>query len=75
MNKSSAKGPTTEPRLQECLGCGLFQTIPALPPGTKAYCARCPTILRRTSTHRLDHIVALSLTAFILLVVMGARRR
>jgi paraquat-inducible protein A len=75
MNRSSAKGPTTEPRLRECPGCGLFQTIPALPPGTKAYCARCPTILRRTSTHRLDHIVALSLTAFILLVVMGARRR
>jgi paraquat-inducible protein A len=35
-----------------------------------AQCVRCPTILRRTSTHRLDHIAALSLTAFILLVVM-----
>jgi paraquat-inducible protein A len=35
-----------------------------------AQCVRCPTILRRTSGHRLDHIIALTLTAFILLVVM-----
>jgi len=35
-----------------------------------AQCARCPTVLRRTSSHRIDHIAALSLTAFILLVVM-----
>jgi len=70
MNRSSAKGPTTERQLRECPGCGLFQTIPALPPGTTTHCARCPTILRRTSTHRLDHIAALTLTAFILLVVM-----
>jgi uncharacterized paraquat-inducible protein A len=32
-------------------------------------CVRCPTTLLRTST-RLHHIAALSLTAFILLVVM-----
>jgi paraquat-inducible protein A len=70
MNRSSADGPTTEPQLRECPGCGLFQTTPALPPGTTAHCARCPTILRRTSTHRLDHIAALSVMAFILLVVM-----
>src|SRR5215472_1962730 len=70
MNRFSAKGPTTEPQLRECAGCGLFQTIPALSSGTTAHCARCPTILRRTSTHRLDHIAALSLTAFILLGVM-----
>jgi paraquat-inducible protein A len=35
-----------------------------------AHCARCSTVLRRTSAHRLDHIAALTLTAFILLVVM-----
>jgi paraquat-inducible protein A len=60
----------TEPQLRECSGCGLLQTVPALAPGTTAQCARCPTILRRTSSHRLDHIAALTLTAFILLVVM-----
>ena len=35
-----------------------------------AQCARCPTTLRRTSAHRLDHIIALAVAAFILLVVM-----
>jgi paraquat-inducible protein A len=35
-----------------------------------AYCARCPTALRRTSAHRLDHIIALAVAAFVLLVVM-----
>ena|SRR5215471_577753 len=70
MNRSPSDQPATEPQLRECPGCGLFQTVPALAPGMSAYCARCPTILRRTSTHRLDHIAALSLTAFILLVVM-----
>jgi uncharacterized protein len=57
-------------QLRECAGCGLFQTVPALAPGATAQCARCPTVLRRTSAHRLDHIAALTLTAFILLVVM-----
>src|SRR4029077_823974 len=31
---------------------------------------RCPTILRRTSAHRPDHIAALAVSAFVLLVVM-----
>jgi paraquat-inducible protein A len=35
-----------------------------------ARCDRCPTILRRTSSHRLDHIIALTVAAFILLAVM-----
>ncbi len=35
-----------------------------------AHCARCPTTLRRTSTHRLDHIIALSFAALALLVIM-----
>jgi paraquat-inducible protein A len=47
-----------------------MQTVPVLVPGMTAQCARCPTILRRTSYHRLDHIAALTSTAFILLVVM-----
>jgi paraquat-inducible protein A len=48
----------------------LLQTVPALAPGMSAQCARCPTTLRRTSSHRPDHIAALTLAAFVLLVVM-----
>src|SRR5215470_2311856 len=70
MKRLSADRPTTEPQLRECQGCGLFQTVPALPPGTTARCARCPTILRRTSSHRIDHIIALTSAAVILLIVM-----
>ncbi|MGC1891513.1 MAG: paraquat-inducible protein A, partial [Stellaceae bacterium] len=60
----------TEPQLRECPGCGLLQTVPPLAPGTSAQCARCPTILRRTSAHQIEHIIALTLAAFVLLVVM-----
>jgi len=35
-----------------------------------AQCVRCPTSLRRTSAHRADHIAALAVAAFVLLVVM-----
>jgi paraquat-inducible protein A len=70
MKRRSANRPTTEPQLRECPSCGLFQTVPGLPPGSTAQCARCPTILRHTSSHRIDHIIALTLTAFILLIVM-----
>jgi paraquat-inducible protein A len=62
--------PATEPQLRECVGCGLLQTVPALAPGMTARCVRCPTILRRTSVHRIDHIIALTSAAFILLIVM-----
>jgi paraquat-inducible protein A len=60
----------TQPQLRECPGCGFFQTVPALAPGTTAQCARCPTTLRRTSNHRIDHLIALTVAAFVLLVVM-----
>jgi paraquat-inducible protein A len=64
----------TEPQLRECPGCGLFQTVPALAPGSTAQCVRCSTILRRTSNHRPDHLIALAATAFILLVIMCSTR-
>ncbi|MGH7030645.1 MAG: paraquat-inducible protein A, partial [Stellaceae bacterium] len=48
----------------------LLQMVPALTPGTSAQCARCPTILRRASAHRLDHIIALTVAALVLLAVM-----
>jgi paraquat-inducible protein A len=38
--------------------------------GMTAQCARCSTTLRRTSNHRHDHLIALTATAFILLVIM-----
>jgi paraquat-inducible protein A len=67
---SPAERPQTPPQLRECPGCGRFQTVPALAPGMTAQCVRCPTILRRTSSHRIDHIIALATAAFVLLVVM-----
>jgi paraquat-inducible protein A len=70
VKRSSVNPTATEPQLRECPGCGLFQTVPALTPGETAQCVRCPTILRRTTRHRVDHVIALTLTAFILLVVM-----
>src|SRR5262249_38160679 len=38
--------------------------------GTTAQCTRCSTVLRHTSSHRRDHLIALTATAFILLVIM-----
>lgn len=64
--------PATRPQLRECPGCGLPQQVPALAIGSSAYCARCPTILRRVSTHRLDHVAALAMAALVLLAVMCA---
>jgi paraquat-inducible protein A len=68
--RSAADRPQTQLQLRECPSCGLFQTVPALVPGMTARCVRCPTTLRRTSSHRLDHIIALTVAAFTLLVVM-----
>jgi paraquat-inducible protein A len=68
--RSATDRPQTQPQLRECPSCGMFQTVPALAPGMTARCVRCPTTLRRTSSHRLDHIIALSVAAFTLLVVM-----
>ena len=68
--RSPANRPTTQPQLRECPSCGLLQTVPALVPGITAHCVRCPTSLRRTSSHRLDHSIALAVAAFVLLVGM-----
>ena len=66
----SADRPLTQPQLRECPGCGLFQTIPALAPGTTAQCARCPTTLHRATAHPLDHSIALTVAALVLLLIM-----
>jgi paraquat-inducible protein A len=68
--RSTAERAVTAPQLRECPGCGLLQTVPPLAPGMTAQCVRCPTSLRRTSAHRPDHIAALVVAAFVLLVVM-----
>ncbi len=62
--------PASRPQLRECPGCGLLQQVPELDPGSTAHCARCPTILRRVSTHRLQHVAALASAGLILLAVM-----
>jgi len=70
MKPLAPEQPATQPQLRECPGCGLLQTVPAMGPGMSARCVRCPTILRRTSAHRIDHIIALTSAAFILLIIM-----
>jgi paraquat-inducible protein A len=62
--------PLSPPQLCECPGCGLFQMVPALERGVTAYCGRCSTILHRSTNHPLDHSIALTLAALVLLIVM-----
>ncbi len=57
-------------QLCECPGCGLLQAVPAMRRGMTAYCDRCSTTLHRTTTHPLDHSIALTLAALVLLIVM-----
>ncbi len=66
---SPSGSPATQPQLRECPGCGLFQMIPAWP-GTTAQCARCPTTLHRATAHPLDHSIALTVAALVLLLIM-----
>src|SRR5271157_4303829 len=56
--------------LRECPGCGLFQIEPVLAPGTTAHCERCGTALRKARRHPLEHSLALTVAALILLGVM-----
>jgi paraquat-inducible protein A len=58
------------PRLHECQSCGLLQTVPALAPGISAHCSRCGTTLHRARRHPLEHSMALTLAALVLLAVM-----
>jgi paraquat-inducible protein A len=62
--------PTGQAHIRGCPGCGLFQTVPALEPGTTARCARCSTVLHRAARHPLDHNIALTFAALVLLVIM-----
>jgi paraquat-inducible protein A len=62
----------TRPRLHECQSCGLLQSIPALAPGISARCNRCATTLHRARRHPLEHSLALTVAAIVLLGVMFA---
>ena len=62
----------TDPALRECEGCGLFQIVPPLTPGTSATCMRCATTLRRTRTDPLGRGLALTVGALVLLCVMAS---
>lgn len=63
-------GELAPAQLCECPGCGLLQAVPAMRRGMTAYCDRCSTTLHRTTTHPLDHSIALTLAALVLLTVM-----
>ena len=56
--------------LRECPGCGLFQIQPVLTSGTRAQCERCGTGLTPARRHPLQHSLALSVAALVLLTVM-----
>ena len=56
--------------IRECMGCGLSQTVPPLAQGMSAFCARCSSVLHRARGHPIDHSIALTLAALVLLIVM-----
>ena len=70
MTRSSADGTVAPPEFRECPGCGLFQTIPPLAWGMTAACSRCSTTLHRATSHPIEHSIALTLAALVLLIVM-----
>lgn len=72
MATSVADPDVTKPRLAECHGCGLLQHVPALGPGTSAQCGRCGTTLHRVRRHPLEHSLALTVAALVLLVITCA---
>ena len=63
-------GAVTEPQLRECMGCGLFQIVPALGLDERADCPRCGTFLRQTRSNSLDKGLALTVSALVLFAVL-----
>ncbi len=55
--------------IKECPGCGLFQALPPRAPNLAAQCVRCPTVLQRPTARPLDHVIALTAAALVLLVI------
>ncbi len=56
-------------RLRECPDCGLFQSLPALPPRAAATCLRCHAVLRRNRADPILRPLVLALTGLMLLVI------
>jgi paraquat-inducible protein A len=72
MTNLAAAESAVPAEFKECPGCGLLHVIPTLERGTTARCVRCPTTLHQVSTHSLDHSIALTVAALVLLVIMCA---
>lgn len=56
----------THPHLTECHDCGLVQVVPAMPPGARAACTRCDSVLRDTRRDPFGLPLALNLTGLML---------
>lgn len=70
MTDLAPAGPSVPAELKECPGCGLFHAIPPLERGATARCVRCPTVLHQVASHSLDHSIALTVAALVLLIIM-----
>ena len=60
---------TNSTRERECLDCGLFQLIPAIPAHSEAKCLRCDASLRHRRTNSATYALALSVTSLVLYLV------
>ena len=52
------EAPVTPQRLRSCPHCGLMQTMPGVPAGMRACCARCGSTLHRRLCACADEIAA-----------------
>jgi paraquat-inducible protein A len=52
-----------------CEFCDLMHEVPQLEPGKKAYCARCSGLLAKAMRDPVDGLLALTLSALVLLVL------
>ena len=55
--------------LRECPHCGLFQTVPPLPPHAAARCPRCDVVLRRRRADPLIRPLAMAIAGLMLMLV------
>lgn len=59
----------SQPFTTACAGCDLLVDVPALPPGSRARCARCGQLITSHIAHGFDRAAAFALAALILLVL------
>jgi paraquat-inducible protein A len=70
MSPAPVAGETEGSVVRACPGCGLFQIEPPPSSGTAVQCERCGTGLTHARRHPLEHSLALSVAALLLLIVM-----